>query len=67
MWFFGSSSLPAERPGDPVLLHGSVALWTAALGGQTAGPALRQRLQNQARDAHPHPLLIHGVCMQEKV
>lgn len=43
---FANSRVQAQRPGDPVLLHGSVAVWPAALGGQVAGPAVRQRRQD---------------------
>lgn len=52
MWLFGSSCVQAEWPGDHELLHGSVALWTPALGGQAAGPPLCQRLQNQVGETH---------------
>lgn len=52
--FVGASSIQAERPRDPVLLHGSVAVWSAALGGQATGPHLCQRLQNQVREEQLH-------------
>lgn len=43
---FANSRVQAQRPGDSVLLHGPVAVWAAALGGQAAGPAVRQRRQD---------------------
>lgn len=39
-----SSCVQAKWPGDSELLHGPVAVWTPALGGQAAGSQLRARL-----------------------
>lgn len=50
---FANSRVQAQRPGDPVLLHGSVAVWSAALGGQVAGPAVRQRRQDPVWNSVP--------------
>lgn len=55
-----SSCMQAERPGDPELLHGSVAVWQAPLGGQAAGPRVRQRLQNQVRRGTPDRSSVTG-------
>lgn len=51
-------SLQEERPGDHGLLHGPVAVWPPALGGQAPGPRLRPGRQTQVSRALPlefHP------------